>query len=109
MPKNKSFMSKFLNSFTHNKKTKSLKKNKIKKQKNNSLKKNKGTLKLSQNIFGWRTEVRNKNFIKKVKKAYKDGYNKIIVDNYPDWDDTYNVNSLMKQINKNNTKKLLKY
>ena len=82
-------------------KKKSLKNKSLKNKslKNKSLKNKKGILKLEQNIFGSSPEIRNKNFIKKVIKAYKNGYNTIIVDNYPDVDDKYNVKSLMKKTN----------
>lgn len=85
------------------------KKNSLKKnQKSSNKQKKEKILNLEQYIFGTSKIVRNKNFINKVKWANKNGYTKIIVDNYPDSDDVYNVKTLIKKINLNN-KHLLKY
>jgi len=85
------------------------KKNSLRKnQKSSNKQKKEKILNLEQYIFGTSKIVRNKNFINKVKWANKNGYTKIIVDNYPDPDDVYNVKSLIKKINLNN-KHLLKY
>jgi len=67
----------------------------------------KGPLML-KDIPGFRYEAQNKNFINIVKKAHKNGIKKIKLDD-GDVNKEYDVDKLMKKINKNDTKKLLKF
>lgn len=64
-------------------------------------------LKVNESKFGWSSKVRNKNFNKFVLNAHKQGVKTIHVDNYPDRNDIYNVNSTVKKIQKNQN--VLKY
>lgn len=61
----------------------------------------KNILKVDTGKFGWRQAVRNKNFVKLVLKAEKQGVKTIIVDNFPDRNNTYNVKSTVKKIKNN--------
>ena len=61
----------------------------------------KNILKVDNGKFGWSKAVRNKNFVKFVLKAEKQGVKTIVVDNFPDSNDTYNVKNTVNKIKNN--------
>ena len=65
----------------------------------------KKTMKVSSEKLGWRPRVRENNINKLLLKSRKNGKTKLIIDNYPDKDDVYIVNSEIKKRTLFNKKK----